>query len=171
MDYITPVQLADRPGALEIAQVATPDRESIVDAALMDATLRLADRSAWSADAIAIADAALANVQAAIDDTNAVIDGYLAKRYTLPLPKLPNVLVVYARYIVRYTLHKSRLSDEAKDPIVRDYRDALKFLAAIAGGQLSLGVDDPVLDNPAAGDVQFASDPAVFGRDEMKNFR
>lgn len=169
--YLTPIQLADRPGATELAQVATPDGEAIVDTELMDATLRLADRSAWSSDAIAVADAALANIQSAIDDASSVIDGYLAKRYTLPLSKVPAILVVYARYITRYNLHKNRLSGEATDPIVRDYRDAQKFLTAVASGLLSLGADDPVLDDASATDVRITSDPTVFGRDQTQSFR
>ena len=169
--YITPAQLADRPGATEVAQVATPDRDAIVDAGLMDATLRGTDRSAWSADETAVADLALANVQAAIDDADNVIDGYLAPRYALPLTKLPGILVVYARAIARYNLHKSRQSLENTDPIVRDYRDAIKFLIAVAGGQLSLGADDPVLDNPATNEVRFEGDLPVFGRDQTRNFR
>lgn len=166
--YITPAQLADRPGATEIAQVATPDREAIVDAALMDATLREADRSAWQPADTAVADQALANVQAAIDDADSVIDGYLASRYTLPLASVPGVLVVYGRAIARYNLHKARQSLETNDPIVRDYRDAVKFLTAIANGQLSLGADDPGLGDS---DVKFHSDPAVFGRRETRSFR
>lgn len=169
--YITPDQLADRLGATELAQVATPDGDAIVDVELMDATLRDADRSRWTAAEIAVADDALANVQSAIDDADSVIDGYLAKRYALPLSKVPPILVVYARYIVRYNLHRNRLSGENNDPIVRDYRDAQKFLAAVAGGQLSLGVDDPVINDPGAAAVKITSDPAVFGRDQMHSFR
>ncbi|MDF5922515.1 DUF1320 family protein [Pseudomonas aeruginosa] len=38
-----------------------------------------------------------------------------------------------ARAITRYLLHKDRLGEGAeKDPIVRDYRDALKFLQLTA---------------------------------------
>lgn len=92
--YITPAQLADRPGATELAQVATPEREAIVDAELMDATLRATDRSAWSPDLTAIADLALASVQTAIDDAAALIDGYLSQRYTLPLANTPKLLLV-----------------------------------------------------------------------------
>lgn len=169
--YITPAQLADRPGATEVAQVSTPDRDAIVDAGLMDATLRGTDRSAWQAADIAVADVALANVQAAIDDADSMIDGYLAPRYTLPFTKLPGILVVYARAIARYNLHKSRQSLENTDPIVRDYRDAIKFLTAVAGGQLSLGADDPVLDNPTPTNVQFVGDAPVFARDQTFNFR
>lgn len=163
--YITPDQLADRPGATEIAQVATPERDAIVAADLMDATLRGTDRSAWQPADTAIADLALANVQAAIDDADAVIEGYLARRYTLPLSGDFPILTVQARGIVRYNLHKNRLSLDQNDPIVRDYNNAIKFLTSVASGVLSLGANDPaVLDSTADGEVQMQSSPTVFGR-------
>src|SRR5699024_2937530 len=118
---------------------ATPEREAIVDADLMYATLTDSDRSQWPADERAVAAAALERVQAAIDDADSLVDGYLAKRYSLPLAKVPGVLVVWARAITRYSLHKDHKALENDDPIVRDYRDALKALGLVADGKLSLG--------------------------------
>lgn len=168
--YITTVQLADRPGATEIAQVATPEREAVVDAELMDATLRGLDRSGWSAALVAIADEALAVVNAAITDADSLIDGYLAKRYTLPFAGAMNLLTVWARAIARYLLHKDRRTLENDDPIVRDYRDATKSLQLVADGKLSLGATDPSLSTSADGSVQFESDDTVFGRDQMNYY-
>jgi phage gp36-like protein len=162
--YVTPAQLAERPGARELAQVATRERDAIVDDALMDATLRGTDRSAWSADEIAIADDALARVQEAIDEAGGVIDGFLARRYTLPLAQTYSVVTGWARSITRYLLHKDRQSVEQDDPIVRDYRDALKLLQLTANGQFSLGANDPVVTDPGDGDVQFSAGRKVFGR-------
>ena len=48
MPYILPPDLAERPGATELAQVATPDGKRTLDTALMDATLRGTDRSSWA---------------------------------------------------------------------------------------------------------------------------
>jgi len=168
--YITTVQLADRPGATEIAQVATPEREAVVDAELMDATLRGLDRSSWSAALVAIADEALAVVNTAITDADSLIDGYLAKRYTLPFAGPMNLLTVWARAIARYLLHKDRRTLENDDPIVRDYRDATKSLQLVADGKLSLGATDPSLSTSADGSVQFESDDTVFGRDQMNYY-
>lgn len=168
--YITTAQLADRPGATEIAQVATPEREAVVDAELMDATLRGLDRSGWSAALVAIADEALAVVNTAITDAGSLIDGYLAKRYTLPFAGPMNLLTVWARSIARYLLHKDRRTLENDDPIVRDYRDATKSLQLVADGKLSLGATDPSLSTSADGSVQFESDGTVFGRDQMNYY-
>lgn len=167
--YITPAQLADRPGARELAQVATRDRSSIVQDDLMEATLRGTDRSAWSADDIAVADDALARINEAITDANGVIDGFLGRRYTLPLTNEFPVVTAWARQITRYMLHKDRISNEQTDPILRDYRDAMKLLQLTANGQFSLGLDDPAVQD--SGLVQIVSDGKVFGRDQTRSFR
>ncbi|WNP66694.1 phage protein Gp36 family protein [Pseudomonas aeruginosa] len=47
------------------------------------------------------------------------------------------------RDIGRYLLHKDRISDD-KDAILRNYKDALKFLQMVADGTFSLGAEDPI---------------------------
>ncbi len=152
--YVTPLQLAENPGALELSQVASDDNAPTVDAALMDAVLRGADTTAWPDDQVAAAQDALARINDAITDANALIDGFLARRgYTLPLNPLPPIVSSWARAITRYKLHRNRISDPKTDPIARDYQDAMKFLQLTANGQFSLGIGDTVTEQ-GAGDVQ-----------------
>jgi phage gp36-like protein len=168
--YVTPAQLAERPGARELAQVATRERDAIVEDALMEATLRDTDRSGWSADQIAIADDALARIIQAIADADGTIDGFLAKRYPVPLSPVAGVVVNWSRAITRYNLHKDRISSEGTDPILRDYRDAMKLLQLAADGKFSLGADDPVLTDVGDAEVQFVSDGHVFRRDASRRY-
>ena len=179
MAYITTTELAERPGARELAQLASADAQPVSDFALMDATLRGQDRSAWTPAQTAAADLALARVQDAIAEAGALIDGYLAQRgYALPL-EMPatstgkSVLTAWARSITRYLLNKSRISDEGKDPVARDYRDALKMLGLLAQGKYSLGAGDPASPANAPGgatEVRFDSAPTVFSRSELRSF-
>lgn len=162
--YVTLVQLADSPGALELAQVASTSHEAIVGAELMDLTLRGGDRSAYSAPEIAAADEARARIEELVAETAGLIDGYLARRYTLPLAAVPVILATWARAIVRYKLHSHREGDERSDPVVRDYRDALRFLQQVAEGKFSLGLQDPEQSPANDGDVRFEGGPKVFGR-------
>lgn len=163
--YISHAQLAERPGARELAQVATAAHEHLVSYELMEATLLGGDRSAWSPEEIAIADDAVQRIDDAVNDAGSLIDGYLVKRgYSVPLDPVPDLVVTWARWITRYLLHQDRITDERGDPIVRDYRDALKFLQQVANGQFSLGANDPVTESSADLDVQFESDRPVFGR-------
>ncbi|MGO1072566.1 gp436 family protein [Lysobacter sp. CA199] len=162
--YISLVQLAEEPGALELAQTASTSHEVIVDAELMDRTLRDLDRSSYPAIEIAAADEARSRIIELIDEADALIDGYLARRYKLPLPRIPKLLSTWARAIVRYKLHPQRHGDERTDPVVRDYRDALKFLELVATGKFSLGIDDPNEGPQSEGGVQFETGFKVFGR-------
>ena len=178
MAYITTTELAERPGARELAQLASADAQPVSDFALMDATLRGQDRSAWTPAQTAAADLALARVQDAIAEAGALIDGYLAQRgYALPLSLPPtstgkSLLTAWARSIARYLLNGQRITDESKDPVARDYRDALKMLGQLAAGKLSLGGTDPAAPaNVSTTDVRFDAAPQVFGRSELRAFR
>ena len=172
MQYITAAQLAERPGAQELAQVATAAHLRMVSAELMEATLRAGDRSAWSVDEVAAADDALQRIDNAVTQAEGMIDGFLAQRsYPLPLSPVPGLVTGWTRDIARYLLHKDRRGVEDSDPIVRAYRDALRFLELTAAGKFSLGAEDPVQQDPNALDVRFEAAPNVFNRDQLKGFR
>lgn len=167
MPYVTLLQLAESPGALELAQVASTQHSAVVDAELMEGTLRVEDRSAYTAGQIAAADEAKARILELIKEADGLIDGYLARRYALPLATPPGLLVTWARAIVRYKLHPDRDGDDRSDPVVRDYRDALKFLQQVSEGKFSLGIEDPTTGAAVVGDVRFESGAKVFGRQEL----
>ena len=172
MAYVTPAQLAERPGARELAQVASASFAAPVAADLMEATLRGTSRAAWTADQIAAADDALARIVEAVTEADSIIDGFAAKReYTLPFSPVPQLVTGWSRAIARYKLHQDRISDESTDPIARDYRDAMKLLAALAKGEFFLGASDPIATAPDRLDVQFESSPSVFGRDQLDAYR
>lgn len=172
--YVTLTQFADAKLTRELAQVATPDSAPVIDDALMEATLRGADRSSWSAEQVALADAAAVTIDAAIDAADEVINGYLRNRrpvaYTVPLNPVPGLVSVWSRWIARYMLHKDRVNTaEATDPIVRDYKEALRFLQLTADGKFSLGADDP-LPPAGAGAPQVCAPERVFTQDTLRDF-
>lgn len=162
--YLTLLQLSEMPGALELAQVASDKHSDLVDAALMELTLLDGDRSAYAAGEIAAADDAKQRIEQAMVEADWLIDGYLGKRYTLPLPSPPGILTTWARAIVRYKLHGDRLSREDNDPVVRDYKDAVKFLEQVAAGKFSLGLEDPSAQGLGEGEVRIDPGVKVFGR-------
>ncbi len=172
MPYVTPAQLAERPGAQELAQVASTSHEAIVDAELMDLTLRGLPRDAYTGPQIAAADEALERINEIIAETDAMIDAYIARRVALPItPPVPSVLTRIARAIVRYGLQKDRTGDARTDPLVRDYTDNVKLLEAIRDGEVTLGIIDPQSANAPVLDVRIDSGSKVFSRDELKGFR
>lgn len=172
MQYITALELAERPGARELAEVATSEYKRVVDSELMDATLRGADRSAWSDEDIETADEAASRIEEAVSEAESLINGRLAVRgYPLPLSPVPKLVTGWTRDITRYLLHKDRISDARTDPIARAYNDAMKMLQLVTEGKFSLGAEDPIKANPQSLDVEFSSDTQVFSRRELRNFR
>ena len=170
MPYITHADLAESPGALELAEVASDEHRAPVRAELLNAVLRGHDTSAWPAEDVAAAQSAVQRIDAAVADAAAMIDGYLAKRgYALPLAPVPGLVTAWCRGIARYLLHKNRTALESKDPIARGYTDALRLLQQTADGKFSLGGQDAVAVDQH--DVRFDGAPSVFSRRQLGAFR
>jgi phage gp36-like protein len=172
--YCTPAQLADAKLTRELAQVATPESARILGDALMEATLRGEDRSAFEPADVEVADDALVHVQKAIEEAGGVIDGYLRARkpspYVVPLDPVPEIVSVWARWITRYLLHKDRVhTTEQVDPIVRDYKEAMRFLQLVADGKFSLGADDP-LPPAGAGMPQVCAPTRIWDQDSLRDY-
>jgi phage gp36-like protein len=170
--YLTHADLIDRPGARELAQIASDEHQQMVPHELMELTLLAATRDGWSDDEIARADNALARIDEAVTRASEMIDGFLVRRYAVPLEEpVPGLVVEWCRQIARFFLHQHLSGDERSDPGVRGYRDALKMLQQVADGKLFLGYNDPAATDGANIDVQFNSDPSVFSRTELGKFR
>ena len=73
-------------------------------------------------------------VDAALADTDAMIDGYLAVKYALPLTVVDPLVRDLAKAIAIYKLHLY----EPNAKIEKDYRDALGALDRIAKGLIQL---------------------------------
>lgn len=81
----------------------------------------------------------------ALADAAAVIDGYLAGRYSVPLSTLPPILVGYACDMARARLYR----EAASELILQRAADAVRFLTLVGQGKISLGAAPPdaVSDN------------------------
>lgn len=168
--YITLPELAERPGAEELSQAATPQQYRAVQTELLDALLRGLPVDQWTPEEIEVGNAAVEVIDSAVSDARSFIDGFLQQRGYLPLQQRFGIVVGWHRAITRYLLHKDRLGEGAeKDPIVRDYRDALKFLQLTAEGKFSLGQDDPVA-NSTSGAPQVVTPGRTFSLDQLKDF-
>ncbi|OKP27620.1 gp436 family protein [Serratia fonticola] len=167
--YITQAQLAERPGMAELAQVVAEDNEIPAIPELLNAIIQGGDTSSWTADELVTAELALSRIDESIEDTQAMIDGYLRQRgHRLPLATVPRQLANWARAIVRYQLNRNRTGDERTDPVIRDYRDALKFLQRVADADYSLGIDDKL---PVAGGSPQVTGPGrTFDMDSLRTF-
>ncbi|OZA18502.1 MAG: hypothetical protein B7Y02_01440 [Rhodobacterales bacterium 17-64-5] len=75
-------------------------------------------------------------VARALADTDAMIDGYLAGRYVLPLQSTPPLLIDLAAQIAIYKLHVYAPDQKIAD----DYKDAVSTLTKIANGVVRLPI-------------------------------
>lgn len=103
----------------------------------------------------------------AILDASAAIDGYISGRITLPVDKVPAVLVRAACVLAYYNLADGVATEKAE----KDKDDIIRFLEKVAAGQISLGlsVDNSKLDE--AGDVAvITSAGSVWARGRSKGF-
>ena len=73
----------------------------------------------------------------ALVDSAALIDSYIGRRYPLPLPAVPQILVPYALDIARYRLDRIRNREDVR----ARYEDAIKWLEGVRDGKNTLGVD------------------------------
>lgn len=110
----------------------------------------------------------------AIADADAEIDGYLAKRYDVPMSPAPRVLNKFSKDIAVYNL-MSRIGIDEQDrdkTYLNRYNAAVKFLEGVAKGTISIGTG-------AGGDTQAQAamkgfriehSERLFSRETMKGW-
>lgn len=122
--------------------------------------IELTDRADPPAGAI---DATV--LQAALDEASSTIDGFLLRRYALPLTTVPTIVRRACEAIAWFDLHRGRYTDEDRDA----YNDAFKLLTQISQGTVLLDVAGVEPPSAAAQAVEQSSD-RVFNKDKLKGF-
>ena len=109
-------------------------------------------------------------IDAAIGDADAEIDGYLAKRYAVPLAPAPKVINKFSKDIAVYNLFSRIGIDEGTDQktYLNRYNAAVKFLTLVAEGKVSLGAEADGPATAAAAGFTVKSSPRLFSRDRMR---
>lgn len=109
-------------------------------------------------------------IDAAIVDADAEIDGYLAKRYNVPLSPIPKVINKYSKDIALYNLFSRIGIDESTDQktYLNRYNAAIKFLTLVAEGKVSIGTETEDPASAAATGFTVKSSPRLFSRNSMR---
>lgn len=111
---------------------------------------------------------------AAISDACAEIDGYLAKRYSVPFRKTPKVISKFAKDISVYNLVSRTGIDESEreKTFLNRYNAAIKFLLDVAKGiiDIDIGIDEKSGSDEAANGFKMKSSGRVFSRDSMRGW-
>lgn len=169
MTFITLADLAERPGAVELAQVTQQPGEPAISPVALALLMRGEEMPEVAEAEAAAVLAAVRRITDVMAEAQGLIEGYLRQRgYPLPLVHVPLILKGWARAIVRYRLHAHRISGEQSDPIVRDYRDALNLLGLVSTGKFSLGLGDPL--PPAGGKPAVTGPGRTFSMDSLRDY-
>lgn len=106
----------------------------------------------------------------AIRDACDEIDGYLAKRYSLPFQKPPGVLGKLAKDISAYNLVSRMGIDESdrEKTFLNRYNAAIKFLLDVAKGTINIDIEER--GSNAANGFNMRSSDRVFSRNSMKGW-
>lgn len=112
-------------------------------------------------------------IEQAIRDADGEIDGYLAKRYPVPLAVPPGNIVKFSKDIAVYNLFSRIGIDEGSEQknVLNRYRAAIQFLTLLAEGKVSLGLEGDGGTKAAANTgFDVAASPRLFSRQSMKGW-
>lgn len=128
----------------DLAQRAAPS--PLVDGALLQATAEAAERSVWTVEACALADAALARLQDVLNRASRHADTYLFPRYrqVMPLP----AAVVQASSLpdsVAAIAYKRLYGALLPEDVRKGTQWADDYLKDLSTGRVSLGAQDEVV--------------------------
>lgn len=107
-------------------------------------------------------------IDKAIEDADGEIDGYLAKRYRVPLSPVPGVIRKFSKDIAYYNVFSRVGIDEGSEQknILNRYNAAVKFLTLVAEGKVDIGASD--VEDQARVGFQAKSNRRLFTRDSMR---
>ena len=107
-------------------------------------------------------------VQRAIDDATALIDGYVAKLYVLPMSPVPPVLTRTASDIARYFLYGNAVDKDG--PVAAAHAQALRWLGQVAAGTVQLEAAGVAPSASGGGQIRIAGPDRVMTRDSLGGF-
>jgi len=137
MSYCTYDDLETRLGAADLAALADHDGDGLADADV---------------------------VARAIASAGAVVDSYLAVKFSVPVSPVPEALRTRAVNLAVYFLRLGR--DSVTDDARRQYEDDVAWLREVVGGRVTLGVEPSPPEGAGAPRARYESQPRLFGRGE-----
>ena len=105
-------------------------------------------------------------VEQAIANSDAVIDGYLATRYALPMAEVPPQIAKIALQLTIYDLHIY----QADPKIEQDYKDAMSMLKDIRDGKLRLPIAGVTPKQTGESGVRTTDRQRPMTEDNLKGF-
>lgn len=112
-------------------------------------------------------------IEDAVLDADAEIDGYLNKRYSVPLKYVPKVISKFSKDIALYNLFSRQGIEEGtrEETYLTRYNAAISFLNNVAKGVLDIETGSEEAGTSAKTlDFRVQSNPRVFSRKSMRGF-
>jgi phage gp36-like protein len=133
---IAPLAVIDKFGDTEIAQRSDSESATPITGAQLRTTIENGDRSSFTADEIAQADAAEARIQAACDTANGLISDavYSGVGCDVVAYSIPASAIKYALDLARYELY----DDNYPEYIRQGFEDAQAWLKDVATAKIKL---------------------------------
>jgi phage gp36-like protein len=100
----------------------------------------------------------LERLESALKDAFDLINGYLGKRYPLPLEPIPTLAIRWSCDLARWFLQPGA----APEMVRANYERTLEELKAAASGELSLGLPDTDMGGLWSGGVDFVGPKRRF---------
>ena len=118
-----------------------------------------------------------ASLLVALADATAEVNGYVGRRYPVPLVPVPAVIVRNACSIAVYNLSVLQRHQDVED-VNKRYEHSIAFLKRVVSGEIALGMpgdgspngqsQTPTTDGAGAAFVEGRS--TMFGRDGLRGF-
>jgi phage gp36-like protein len=167
MSYATTTDLLTRTGADTIAQLVDRIMPRVVTGQMLLDVAANTNLGAYSADQLARAAVATTAAQRALKDATDTIDGYVGTRYTLPLSPQPALLNRIACDMARFILQ----GDQVPEAVQKKQDAAMKLLADVAAGRLSLGAEAQTGAQPVTNEAPvLVSGERVWHRNQSTGF-
>ena len=138
---ITAAAVIERIGTYELGNILAGRVEGDINTLALVALANSDDTSSFTAEELAVAQAALDRTVLAIDAAARLINGYVAKRHPNGLSQsqidsspLPDIALVLVKYELMVTTDEDTRNN---------HKAAMAQLRDISSGALSLGADDP----------------------------
>lgn len=141
--------------------MAYADTDRMVEVFGLDEMLQLTD-----AEQETLTEPDAVKIRTALDDASALIDGFVRRRYSLPLNPTPALLVRVCCDIARFYLYRDRPTDTVKDA----YRQGLDLLKQISAGTYQLS-DQTGQEPQSAGEaVLIGAEGRIFNHAKLTGY-
>lgn len=112
-------------------------------------------------------------LEGAVADATAEVEGYLNKRYPIPLDKIPPMIEKLAKDIAVYNIMSRSGIDagERESNYLTRYNAAVKYLIMAAEGKVDIGLETkvhPTGANSGSSTFHFSNNEAIFSRKKMQ---